>query len=145
MPLQKVQGLFLHNYSYKFGLYFLRGVFLPLFSLFTFNLPLPLFTPSMNKQEFNKNKINNRHIELLNKSLDAIEFILENFVQNLPSDISDPLDLSKNTITTLDFLISSVSKIQKAHRIALGLDSEVNAVFSFPKINIDKQIDVNKI
>lgn len=99
----------------------------------------------MNKQEFNKNKINNRHIELLNKSLDAIEFILESFVQNLPSDISNPLDLSKNTITTLDFLISSVSKIQKAHRIALGLDSEIGAVFSFPKINIDKQIDVGKI
>lgn len=99
----------------------------------------------MNKQEFNKNKINNRHIELLNKSLDAIEFILESFIQNLPSDISDPLDLSKNTISTLDFLISSVSKIQKAHRLALGLDSEINAVFTVPKINLDKQIDVGKI
>ena len=144
MPLQKVQGLFLHNYSYKFGLYFFLGGFSPSFLYLLLIYP-SLYLPPMNKQEFNKNKINNRHIELLNKSLDAIEFILENFVQNLPSDISDPLDLSKNTITTLDFLISSVSKIQKAHRIALGLDSEVNAVFSFPKINIDKQIDVSKI
>ena len=97
----------------------------------------------MNKKTFNKNKINNRHIDLLNKSLDAIEFILEVFMKNLPLCTSDSADLSKNTISTLDFLISSISKIQKAHRLALNLDEESSN--PLPKINIEKQIDLNKI
>ena len=99
----------------------------------------------MNKSAFNKNKINNRHIELLNKTLDAIEFILELFLKNLPEETVNQPDLSKNTIATLDFLISAISKIQKAHRVALNLDSDSAAVLPLPKLNLEKQIDLNKI
>lgn len=99
----------------------------------------------MNKKIFNKNKINNRHIDLLNKSLDAIEFILEVFNKNLPSSTSESVDFSKNTISTLDFLISAIAKIQKAHRLALNLDEDSSNVLSLPKINLEKQIDLNKI
>ena len=52
--------------------------------------------------------------------------------------------MPKNSITTLDFLISSIGKVQKGQRLALGLD-EIDIVDSSPQINIIEGLSEEKI
>ena len=47
-------------------------------------------------------------------------------------------------MSTLDFLISSILKIQKGHRLALGLD-EVEFQDTSPQINIIEGVNEAKI
>ena len=89
--------------------------------------------------------INNRHVELFNKSLKGIELILDGILQDLRFYNEPFLDLPKPVISTFDFIISSLIKIQKGQRLALGLDDITIAEDPEPEINIIENLDINKV
>ena len=91
-----------------------------------------------------KNNVNQKHIEFYNKTLDILEFILDEFSRELTRADAVFLEMPKNSIAVLDFLISSIGKVQKGHRLALGLDSE-KSVNEEPEINIVEGLTENKI
>lgn len=92
----------------------------------------------------NKQKVNQKHIEFYNKALDILEFILDEFSRELTRADIEFLELSKNSISVLDFLISSIGKVQKGQRLALGLDDETT-VNEEPEINIVEGLTEDKI
>ena len=79
--------------------------------------------------------INQKHIDFYDKTLDILEFILDEFSKELTRADIEFLEMPKNSISTLDFLISSIGKVQKGHRLALGLDDEIK-INEEPEINI---------
>ncbi len=89
--------------------------------------------------------INNRHVELFNKSLKGIEIILDGILQDLKFYNEPFLDLPKNVISTFDFIISSLTKIQKGQRLALGLDDTPLSEETEPEINIIENLDIKKV
>ncbi len=91
-----------------------------------------------------KKEVNLKHIEFYDKSLDVLNFILDEFSRELSRADIEFLEMPKNSISTLDFLISSISKVQKGQRIALGLDIEEFEDTS-PQINIIEGLCENKI
>ena len=91
-----------------------------------------------------KQEVNKKHIILYDKLLDNIEFILDEYSRDLPRADIEFLDMSKNSVSVLDFLISSVGKIQKGQRLALGLDVE-EFEDSAPQINILEGLSEQKI
>lgn len=92
-----------------------------------------------------KNFINNRHVEMFNKSLDGIDLILEGILNDLNSYNESFLELPKSFISAFDFVISSLTKIQKSQRLALGLDNEVITEEIEPKVSIIENVDITKI
>lgn len=82
-----------------------------------------------------KKKVNQRHAAFYEKSLGVLEFVLDEFSKELARADIEFLEMPKNSISTLDFLISSISKVQKGHRLALGLDEEIK-INEEPEINI---------
>ena len=91
-----------------------------------------------------KEEINKKHIEFLDKSLEITGFVLEEYSKELIRADIEFLEMPKNSIATLDFLISSILKIQKGHRLALGLD-EVELEDTSPQINIIEGVNEAKI
>ena len=91
-----------------------------------------------------KNEVNLKHIEFYDKSLSVLNFILDEFSRELTRADIEFLEMPKNSIATLDFLISSIVKVQKGQRIALGLDEE-DFVDTSPQINIIEGLSENKI
>ena len=91
-----------------------------------------------------KEEINKKHIEFFDKSLELISFILEEYSRELTRTDIEFLEMPKNSMSTLDFLISSILKIQKGHRLALGLD-EVEFQDTSPQINIIEGVNEAKI
>jgi hypothetical protein len=91
-----------------------------------------------------KKEVNLKHIEFYDKSMDVLNFILDEFSRELTRADIEFLEMPKNSISTLDFLISSISKVQKGQRIALGLDVEEFEDTS-PQINIIEGLCENKI
>ena len=65
-----------------------------------------------NSKEKNK-MINEKHIEFYDKTLSILEFILEEYSKELTRADIEFLEMPKNSIATLDFIISSITKIQK--------------------------------
>lgn len=98
-----------------------------------------------NYTEKDKISINNRHVEILNKSLDGIELILNGFLKDLKKYNESFLDLPKPLISALDFIISSLTKIQKGQRLALGIDNEIISEEIEPEVKVIKGIDIKKI
>ena len=100
------------------------------------------------KKEFDikekRQEVSKKHIEFYDELLNSINFILTNYVKELRSAQIEFLNMPKTSIATLDFLISSIVKIQKGQRIALGLDEE-EYVDTSPIINIIKGLDGDKI
>ncbi len=92
-----------------------------------------------------KIQINNRHVELFNRSLDGIEIMLEGIFKDLDNYEESFLDLPKSLITALDFIISSLTKIQKGQRLALGLDDEVITEEFEPQISIIEGVNFTKV
>jgi len=92
-----------------------------------------------------KLQINNRHVEIFNKSLDGIELILDGILNDLKFYDESFLDLPKTLISALDFIISSLTKIQKGQRLALGLDNENLSETAEPKISFIENIDIKKV
>ena len=52
--------------------------------------------------------------------------------------------MPKNSIATIDFLISAIGKVQKGQRLALGLGEETTENIE-PVINIVEGLDKEKI
>lgn len=91
-----------------------------------------------------KQKVNQKHIKFYDKALDILDFILDKYSGELTKANIDFLDISKNTISTLDFLISAIGKVQKGQRLALGLDEDVYEDTT-PQINILEGLSESKI
>lgn len=91
-----------------------------------------------------RQKINLKHINFYDKTLEILEFMLDEYSRELVRADIEFLDVPKNTISTLDFLISSITKVQKGQRLALGLD-DINPENEEPQINIIEGVDKSKI
>ena len=66
------------------------------------------------------------------------------FTKSIINSEYEPTDVPKTTIATLDFLVSSIVKIQKGHRIALGFDED-SEVIKEPQISIIEGADFSKL
>ncbi len=91
-----------------------------------------------------KNIVNQKHIDFYDKTLQALELILDGYVSELKSAEFEFLEMPKNSIATIDFLISAIGKVQKGQRLALGLDNEFIANEE-PEINIVEGLKKEKI
>lgn len=91
-----------------------------------------------------KNEVNQKHIVFYDKTLSVLEFILDEFSKELTRADIEFLEMPKNAVATLDFIISSIGKIQKGQRLALGLDIEEFEDTS-PVINIIEGLNEGKI
>ena len=91
-----------------------------------------------------KEEVNQKHIEFYDKTLDILGFVLEEYSKELVRADIEFLEMPKSSISTLDFLISSITKVQKGQRIALGLDEEEFEDTS-PQINIIEGLSECKI
>ena len=91
-----------------------------------------------------KKEINQKHIKFYDKTLSILELILDEYLKELTKADIEFLEMPKNAIGTLDFLISSIGKIQKGHRLALGLDGEMPENIE-PQINIVEGLSERKI
>jgi hypothetical protein len=91
-----------------------------------------------------KKQINEKHIKFYDKTLSILEFILDEFSRELTRADIEFLEMPKNSVSTLDFLISSIGKVQKGQRLALGLDDEKYENIE-PVINIVEGLSEEKI
>lgn len=91
-----------------------------------------------------KKDVNQKHINYYDKTLNILEFILDEYSRELTRTDIEFLEMPKNAISTLDFLISSITKVQKGQRLALGLDEEEFEDTS-PQINIIEGLSEEKI
>ena len=91
-----------------------------------------------------KEDTNQKHIKYYDKALDVLTFILDEFSKEMTRADIEFLEMPKASIATLDFLISSIVKIQKGQRIALGLDEE-DFEDTSPQINIIEGLSEEKI
>ena len=96
-------------------------------------------------EDFDTSIINCRHGNLFNVALDSVEILLKNFLAEIKNYDGNPVELSKNLIATLDFLISAIGKIQKGQRLALNLDKNTPVQDSEPQINIIEGMDFDKV
>ncbi|MBO5737905.1 hypothetical protein J6R97_01040 [bacterium] len=91
-----------------------------------------------------KNLVNQKHIDFYDRALEILNFILDEYSKELTRADIEFLEMPKNSIATLDFLISSMVKVQKGHRLALGLDENELLDLS-PQINIIEGLVEDKI
>ncbi len=91
-----------------------------------------------------KKEINQKHINFYDKTLSVLEFMLDEYSKELARADIEFLEIPKNSIASLDFLISSIGKVQKGQRLALGLDLEVPDN-NEPEINIVEGLNESKI
>ena len=91
-----------------------------------------------------KEEVNKSHIEFYDKTLEILRFMLDEYSRELTRADIEFLEMPKNSIATLDFLISSIVKIQKGQRLALGLD-ENEFEDTSPQINIIEGLAEEKI
>ena len=91
-----------------------------------------------------KENVNNKHIDLYGKALNILEFLLTEFEHDIKYAEFEYLDIPKNTISTIDFIISAIGKVQKGQRLALGLDDDVS-VNEEPVINIIEGLSEEKV
>ncbi len=96
-----------------------------------------------NIQEKKQNVIQ-KHVEYYDKTLEILTFILDEYSKELTRAEIEFLEMPKNAVSTLDFLISSITKVQKGQRLALGLDEDEFEDVS-PQINIIEGLSENKI
>ena len=100
------------------------------------------------KKNYTKNErmqLNNRHIDLYNKSLDGLEILLESLITELKNYDGAIAELPKTVISALDFVISSLTKLQKGQRLALGLDNETFVQEAEPQISVIEGVNIKNI
>ena len=71
-----------------------------------------------------KKRVNDKHIKFYNRTLSILELLLEGIETDIRQADFDSLEVPKNTIATIDFLISSIGKVHNGHSLALGLDDD---------------------
>ena len=91
-----------------------------------------------------KKEVNEKHIKFYDKTLSVLEFILDEFSQELTRADIEFLEMPKNSIATIDFLISAIGKVQKGQRLALGLGEDTTENLE-PVINIVEGLSEEKI
>lgn len=91
-----------------------------------------------------RESVNKKHIEFYDKTLSVLEFILNEFAHDIKYAEFEYLEMPKNSIATIDFLISAIGKVQKGQRLALGLDDE-KFENTEPEINIIEGLSKGKI
>ena len=91
-----------------------------------------------------KNEINEKHIKFYDKALSVLEFILDEYSRELTRADIEFLEMPKNAVATIDFLISAIGKVQKGHRQALGINDE-EMENAQPVINIVEGLCEEKI
>ncbi len=91
-----------------------------------------------------KHEVNNKHIAYYDKLLSILDFVLDEFSKELTRADIEFLEMPKNSVLTLDFLISAITKVQKGQRLALGLDED-EYEDTAPKINIIEGLSESKI
>lgn len=91
-----------------------------------------------------KQEVNSKHIDFYDKTLEILNFILDEYSRDLTRTDVEFLELPKGVVSTLDFLISSIVKVQKGQRLALGLDEDLVENIE-PQINIIEGISESKI
>lgn len=91
-----------------------------------------------------KECVNQKHLKFYDKTLGVLEFILNEFAHDIKSAEFEYLEMPKNSIATIDFLISAIGKVQKGQRLALGLDDDVLENVE-PEINIIEGLSEGKI
>lgn len=97
------------------------------------------------KEKNIKNRVNEQHLKLFEKSLESVEMILDGFLYDLKSYDESFLTLSKNSIGVLESAISSLLKIQKGERLALGMDEgEVDEDIE-PMISVIEGVDLKRV
>lgn len=89
-------------------------------------------------------KVNERHVQIYNKLLDNVEYLLDGFSRGIVNSEYELTEIPKTAIATLDFLVSSIVKIQKGHRTALGLDNPSEEVLD-PQVSVIQGADFSKI
>ncbi len=92
-----------------------------------------------------KKEINNKHIKFYDKILSILEFVLDEYSRELTRADIEFLDMPKNAVSTMDFLISAIGKIQKGQRLAFGLDDNESVENTEPVINIVEELNKKKI
>lgn len=97
------------------------------------------------KEKNIKTTINDQHLKLFEKSLESVEMILDGFLYDLRSYDESFLTLSKNSIGVLESAISSLLKIQKGERLALGMDDVDSEEDIEPIINIIEGVDLKRV
>ena len=100
--------------------------------------------PKKNDEKTIKKNVNQKHIEFYDKTFEILEFILDEFSREITRADIEFLEMPKNSISTLDFLISAIGKVQKGQRLALGLDDDVK-INEEPEINIIEGLKKEKI
>lgn len=91
-----------------------------------------------------KKEVNDKHIKFYDKTLSVLEFILDEYSRELTRADVDFLEMPKNSIATIDFLISAIGKVQKGQRLALGLGEDTTENLE-PVINIVEGLSEEKI
>lgn len=91
-----------------------------------------------------KKEVNEKHIKFYDKTLSLLEFILDEYSKELTRADIEFLEMPKNSIATIDFLINSIGRVQKGHRLALGLDNDLLENIE-PVINIVEGLCEEKI
>ncbi len=91
-----------------------------------------------------KKDINEKHIKFYDKTLSILEFILDEYSRELTRADVEFLEMPKNAVATIDFLISAIGKVQKGQRLALGLGEETTENIE-PVINIVEGLSEEKI
>ena len=102
---------------------------------------------STSKKTEKKNKkdiVNQKHVDFYDKTLEILTFIIEEYSKEITRADIEFMEMPKNSIATLDFLISSIVKVQKGQRLALGLD-ENEFEDTSPQINIIEGLKESKI
>jgi len=97
-----------------------------------------------NEKQERKNQINEKHIKFYDKTLSILEFILDEYSKELTRADVEFLEMPKNSVATIDFLISAIGKVQKGQRLALGLSEESTENIE-PVINIVEGLSEDKI
>lgn len=91
-----------------------------------------------------KKQINEKHVKFYDKTLSILEFILDEYSRELTRADVEFLEMPKNSIAVMDFIISSIGKVQKGQRLALGLDDDKFENIE-PVINIVEGLSEEKI
>lgn len=97
------------------------------------------------KEKNTKNTVNEQHLKLFEKSLESVEMILDGFLYDLRSYDESFLTLSKNSIGVLESAISSLLKIQKGERLALGMDDGDSDEDVEPMISVIEGVDLKRV
>ncbi len=97
------------------------------------------------KEKNTKNTVNEQHLKLFEKSLESVEMILDGFLYDLRSYDESFLTLSKNSIGVLESAISSLLKIQKGERLALGMDEGELDEDIEPIISVIEGVDLKRV